>query len=222
MPTSLAYLSSNKNVGELFAKIASAKVPPKFTHAFLGQTVGLKGTNDRSLIPLLRTLGYLDQSGTPTSKYAELKNPAIAKSSIGQAIRAAYAPLFAADENAHLLTGEKLKGLISQVAGTDEDMTARIASTFNALVKLADFSAPRLTATRRQKATTNKSRRTKDSSGRPSTERGCVPSFTTTFRSTFRPTARRTSISTSSTPSARYLNEYRRQCRSVRDARPDG
>jgi hypothetical protein len=49
--------------------------------------------------------------------------------------------LFAADENAHQLTGEKLKGLISQVAGTDEDMTARIASTFNALVKLADFSA---------------------------------------------------------------------------------
>jgi hypothetical protein len=141
MPTSLAYLSSNKNVGELFSKIASAKVPPKFTHAFLGQTIGLKGTNDRPLIPLLRTLGYLDQSGTPTSKYAELKNPAIAKSSIGHAIRAAYAPLFAADENAHQLTGEKLKGLISQVAGTDEDMTARIASTFNALVKLADFSA---------------------------------------------------------------------------------
>lgn len=141
MPTSLAYLSSNKNVGELFAKIASAKVPPKFTHAFLGQTIGLKGTNDRPLIPLLRTLGYLDQSGTPTSKYPELKNPAIAKSSIAHAIRTAYAPLFAADENAHQLTGEKLKGLISQVAGTDEDMTARIASTFSALVKLADFGA---------------------------------------------------------------------------------
>jgi hypothetical protein len=33
-----------------------------------------------------------------------------------------------------------LKGLISQVAGTDEDMTARIASTFSALVKVADLS----------------------------------------------------------------------------------
>ena len=47
--------------------------------------------------------------------------------------------MFDADEQAHTLSGEKLKGLIAQVAGTDEDMTARIASTFSALVKLADF-----------------------------------------------------------------------------------
>lgn len=141
MPTSLAYLQSNKNVGELFTKIATAKLPSKFTHEFLTQTIGLKGTNDRSLIPMLRTLGYIDQSGTPTAKYAELKNPAIAKSSLAAAIRKAYTNLFAADENAHLLTGDKLKGLISQVAGTDEVMTARIAQTFGALVKVADFTA---------------------------------------------------------------------------------
>jgi len=47
MPAQLPYLASNKNVGTLFEKIASAKIPPKFTHEFLTTTIGLKGTNDR-------------------------------------------------------------------------------------------------------------------------------------------------------------------------------
>jgi hypothetical protein len=109
-------------------------------HEFLQQTIGLKGTNDRSVIPLLRTLGFLDTSGTPTPKYALLKDPGASKKALGVAIRSAYSPLFDSDENAHKLQNDKLKGLIAQVAGTDEDMTARILSTFNALIKLADLS----------------------------------------------------------------------------------
>lgn len=141
MPVSLPYLASNKNVGALFEKIASAKIPPKFTHEFLTTTIGLKGNNDRPLITLLRTLGFLDQSGTPTEKYALLKNSDMRKAAVASGIREAYAPLFAANELAHALSPEKLKGLVSQVAGTDADMTARIASTFAALTKEADFQA---------------------------------------------------------------------------------
>ncbi|HQP88995.1 MAG TPA: DUF5343 domain-containing protein, partial [Thermoanaerobaculia bacterium] len=125
----------------LFSKIASATVPDKFTRSFLQQTIGLKGSNDRAYIPLLRTLGFLDASGTPTTAYRQLKNSGTAKAAIAAGIRSAYAPLFASDESAHALSSEKLKGLIAQVAGTDEGMTARIASTFGALAKLADFSA---------------------------------------------------------------------------------
>jgi hypothetical protein len=74
MPVSLPYLSSNKNLGTLFEKIASAKVPPKFTHDFLQTTIGLRGTNDRPLITLLKHLGFIDASGTPTSTYSLLKS----------------------------------------------------------------------------------------------------------------------------------------------------
>jgi hypothetical protein len=140
MPVSLPYLSSNKNVEALFSTIQSAKVPDRFTQEFLATTIGLKGTNDRGMIPLLRNLGFLDQSGSPTSTYRQLKNKEAAKSAIADGIRTAYAPLFEANENAYTLSNEKLKGLIAQVAGTDDDMTARIATTFNTLVKQADFS----------------------------------------------------------------------------------
>lgn len=140
MAATLPYLPSNKNLAALFGKIASAKVPVKFSHKYLQQTIGLKGTNDRSLIPLLRNLGLLDTSNTPTPAYSQIKNPATAKATLASAIKKAYQPLFDANEAAHALTPSDLKGLIGQVAGTDEDMTARTAATFAALVKLADFS----------------------------------------------------------------------------------
>jgi Family of unknown function (DUF5343) len=141
MPISLPYMASNKNVPTVFSRIASAKIPPKFTHEVLKTSIGLKGTNDRQLIPLLRSLGFLDQSNTPTPKCALLKGDK-SKAAIAEGVRAAYAPLFNSDETAYELPSDKLKSLVSQVAGTDDDMTSRIAATFSALAKLGDFKAP--------------------------------------------------------------------------------
>jgi hypothetical protein len=139
MAAELPYLPSYKNVDVLFQKIASAKVPEAFTHKYLYDIIGLKSIGDRALIPLLRTLGFLDGSNKPTEAYAGLKNPSKAPFIIAQALRTAYEPLFAANESAHALNPEQLKGLIAQVAGTDSGVTAKIAGTFNALVKLANF-----------------------------------------------------------------------------------
>jgi hypothetical protein len=128
-------------VGKLFEKIASAAVPPKFTHQFLQTTIGLKSAADRPLIPLLRHLEFIDPSGTPTASYSLLKNSHKQKAALAVGIRSAYAPLFSANENVHKLPMDQLKSLISQVAGTDADMSYRIANTFSALAKLADFEA---------------------------------------------------------------------------------
>jgi Family of unknown function (DUF5343) len=141
MAAQLPYLASYKNVGVLFEKIATAKVPPKFTYEFLQNTIGLKGTNDRAFIALLRSMGFLDQSNSPSQTYSLLKNSNEHRAAVANGIRHAYGPLFNANENAQDLSGEKLKGLISQVTGTDADMSARIAGTFSALAKLGDFNA---------------------------------------------------------------------------------
>lgn len=140
MAAELLYVGSYKNVGELFQKIASAKQPESFTTRYLAETLGLKSTGDRQLIALLKALGFLDGSGRPTTEYGNLKNPARAAKAIGQAIRTAYEPLYAANESAHMLTGAELKGLIAQVAGSDTGMTNKIMGTYSALVKIADFS----------------------------------------------------------------------------------
>jgi len=137
----LPYLPTYKNVGALFEKIEKAKVPDVFTVRFLTDTIGLKGTGDRQLITLLKKLGFLDSAGKPTPEYNRLKNKSTAKAAIADGIKIAYAPLYEANEDAHNLPNDELKGLIAQVSGTEETMTRLITGTFNALGKSADFKA---------------------------------------------------------------------------------
>ena len=140
MASELPYLASYKNVGKLFQKITSAKQPEAFTTRFLCDTLGLKSTGDRSLIALLKTLGFLDTAARPTKDYGVLKNPSEAIRAIGRAVRRAYEPLFAANENANELTAGELRGLIAQVTGAETGTCSKIAGTFNALTKIADMS----------------------------------------------------------------------------------
>ncbi|MDA9533157.1 DUF5343 domain-containing protein [Bradyrhizobium sp. CCBAU 25338] len=136
---SLPYVVSYKNLPTLFEKINSAKIPEQgFTYNFLLTTIGLKSTNDRAYIPLLRHLGFLDQSNIPTPNYRLLKGEK-RKAALADGIRRAYSALFDADQDANKLNGEKLRSLVAQVAGTDADLTGRIAGTFASLVNLADF-----------------------------------------------------------------------------------
>ena len=142
MAAELPYLSSYKNVAELFQRIESAKQPETFTTRYLSDTIGLKSAGDRQLIALLKALGFLDNAGRPTADYGSLKNQAKAGVSLADAIRRAYEPLYAANENAHTLGPGELKGLVAQVAGSDTGMTGKIVGTFSSLVKIADFSKP--------------------------------------------------------------------------------
>jgi hypothetical protein len=140
MAKELPYLPTYKNVGTLFQKIASAKVPETFGQKYLYDTLGLKSVGDRPLISLLKSMGFIDQSGKPSAEYSKLKNNLLAGGAIADGIKRAYAPLFDANENANTLTLPELKGLVSQVAGSDTDTTNKISGTLNALIKAADFS----------------------------------------------------------------------------------
>jgi hypothetical protein len=141
MPAELPYLASYKNVGALFEKIRTAKVPEALTTSFLSETLGFKSSGDRALITLLKALGFLDPSGKPTKEYSILKHEKQAKLAIAAAVRKAYEPLYAANENAHALPQDEIKGLVAQVAGSDDNMTTKIVGTFKALCAAGDFSA---------------------------------------------------------------------------------
>jgi len=87
MAQEIPYLPSYKNVAELFKKIENAAVPDSFTYKFLEDTIGLKGSGDRSLITLLKNLGFLDPSSKPLDSYRLLKNNQTAAKAIGAGIR---------------------------------------------------------------------------------------------------------------------------------------
>jgi Family of unknown function (DUF5343) len=139
MAKDLFYLSSYKNVGALFEKIAAAKAPDAFTQRYLADTLGLKSVGDRALINMLKKLGFLDGSGRPTNQYGLLKNKETAPRALAKGLREAYKPLFDANETANDLNMDQLKGLVSQVSGAEQKTSALIAYTFNAIAKNADF-----------------------------------------------------------------------------------
>jgi len=137
MPTALPYVPSYGKIKALFEKVSSAKVPDAFTQTYLAETLGLASSADRPLIPLLRSLGLIDAAGRPSSDYPLLKNAQKAGPTLAAAVRTAYAAVFAANENAHKLNNEELKGLVAQVAGSDDEVTRRTAATFRTLVEIA-------------------------------------------------------------------------------------
>jgi hypothetical protein len=85
-------------------------------------------------------MGFLDSSGKPTPEFSLLKNSATAKFAIADGVRTAYKPLYEADENVQDLAPDQLKGTIAQVSGAEEGVVRAITGTFNALVKIADFT----------------------------------------------------------------------------------
>jgi len=139
MQVTNAYLYTVKNLPDMLAAIQKASVPPKFTHEFL-QTLGFKSTNDRSLINVLKGLGFLDSNSVPTPIYSQYRDKDIAKKVLAQQIKKAYAGLFMTDEHAEKLSSENVRGKLATLTGKDDSVVSKMASTFTALSSLADFT----------------------------------------------------------------------------------
>ena len=139
MTHDLPYTPAYGKIGTLFEKIAKAKIPDAFTVKYLNQSLGLKSTNDRKLIPLLKKLGFIDASGKPMPSYPKLKGTK-AGTAIAEGIKQAYGPLYDANEEAHELPPEELRGLVAQVSGAEDSLIGCIVGTFKHLVEAADFN----------------------------------------------------------------------------------
>lgn len=140
LPT--AYLTSTKKLEGILNAIQTAQAPEKFSQKFL-QSLEFKSSSDRLIINVLKSLGFLDDSGKPTHRYYEYLDQTQSKKVLADGIREAYIDLFRVNKNAHTLGRteviNKLKTL-SQGQYTD-GVLGHMASTFTNLVKHADFSA---------------------------------------------------------------------------------
>lgn len=132
---------SINNTGSLtkyLATIKTAGVPERVTFEFL-KTLGFKSSNDRPIITIMKAIGFLDSNGTPTDLYKSYRSDDGPKI-LAKALRDAYEDIFMANTKAHTLSLEKLKGIIASKTTKSDASVKRIASTFQTLVKAADFS----------------------------------------------------------------------------------
>jgi len=135
------YVDAYGKIENLFKKIIEAKVPSKVTVDFLYTKLGLKSSSYRAMIPLLRKMGFIDQSNMPNAYYRNYRDKKRSKIIMAERIRAAYKDLFAANEYAYKLKRDDIISKLNTVLGTpaDDKTTPKVAGTFLALSKLADF-----------------------------------------------------------------------------------
>lgn len=140
LPTS--YMTGNySKIPQYFESILNAQAPEKFTVKFL-KDLGFTSSTDIQFINVLKSLGFLDDSGVPTEFYYQLYDRSISKSLIAQGIRRSYADLFALNMNAQNMTREELKGKFKTItAGQKTDSTInQMVSTFMNLCQYADWT----------------------------------------------------------------------------------
>ena len=139
VPTS--YLTGTKNLPEILAAIQKASVPAKFTYDFL-KKLGYPSSNDRPLIPLFKSLRFLDDSSAPLDRYKRFRDGAHSRAVMAEGLREAYADVFGVDQQAQNLSQDDLKGIFARLSGKSDAVAEKMALTFKSLAGHADFSAP--------------------------------------------------------------------------------
>jgi len=142
VPTS--YLTSLKNLKAILAAIQNGQAPKKFTTRFLA-SLGFTSVNDRLIIGVLKSLGFLNPDGAPTKRYYEFLDQTQSKRVLADGVREAYADLFQINRKAHELANTEIRNKLKTLTQGQVSTAVldKMASTFKTLAQQADFTAPR-------------------------------------------------------------------------------
>jgi hypothetical protein len=132
-------MGSTRNLEAILGQIRRGSVPPKFTYQHLKE-LGFPSSNDRPIIPVMKSLGFLNDSGVPAERYRRFKDDSQWKRVLAEGVREAYGDVFAIDENAHTLSVQQVNGIFARLSEKGSTVTDKMAMTFRALSNLADFS----------------------------------------------------------------------------------
>ena len=133
-------MASTKNLPDILEKVTSAGTPPRFTNEFL-KSLGFTSSNDRTVIKVLKGLGFLSSDGTPTERFNEFRNSARSGAALAQGLREGWSEVFLADQQAPSRSSSELVGLFKNVTGKGDAVAQKMATTFKVLAERADFAA---------------------------------------------------------------------------------
>jgi hypothetical protein len=143
--TEYQYTTVPGKLEEFLSKIRQIGVPSKTTYKWL-ESVGFKSTNDRSLIRVLKFIGFIDDSRSPTElwqKYRGKNHQQI----LAQGVQQGYRELFEIYPDAHERSSEELESYFSTQSTAGKQVISKTVSTFQTLCGLADFKSAVPTAT---------------------------------------------------------------------------
>ena len=135
------YLTSVKNLPAIMAKIVEGTAPKKFTIAHL-KSIGFPSSNDRGMLALLKDLGFLSDDGAPSRRYHDYRDASRSPAIMAEALREAYEDLFHISERPGPSHRAAIEGKIKSALNVSDRVARESASTFLALLRLADLDVP--------------------------------------------------------------------------------
>lgn len=121
-----------------FAKIQQVGKPETVDKKWLA-SIGLKATNDYTIIPVLRFIGFVDQSSKPTDRWMSYRDKSRAGNVLAEGILEGYAELFQTYADTHRRSDEDLRAFFSTKTTAGAQVVSKTVTTFKTLCELADF-----------------------------------------------------------------------------------
>jgi len=133
------YLNSVSKVQAIMAKIIAGTAPEKFTTEHL-KTIGFGASNDRTMVPLLKDLGFISADAIPTQRYHDYRNSARSRKVLGEALKEAYPEIFHISETPTQDDKPAIQGLFKSTHNVSDQVAGFMANTFLVLLDIADVS----------------------------------------------------------------------------------
>ncbi|MES0212206.1 DUF5343 domain-containing protein [Mesorhizobium sp. M0028] len=135
IPGNFPYTSSPGVLRKVLEKIPVSEKPSVFTTDFLGTVMGATGGAARPIIPIMKAVGLLSQSGSPTELYSQFQTGGGRANAAAQALRNGFPEIFKRNTFAHKAEESAIVDLIVAVTGLPKsDAIVRyILLTFQAL-----------------------------------------------------------------------------------------
>lgn len=140
LPTS--YMTGGfSKIPQYFDTLLTARAPEKFTAKFLAD-LGYTSSNDRLFVNVLKAIGFLDESGTPSERYFRFLDQSCSKKVVAEGIREAYVDLFNLNIAAYTMTQSEVEGKFKTLTnGSKANATiTQMAKTFLSLCGYADWT----------------------------------------------------------------------------------
>ncbi len=140
LPTS--YLNGNfTKISQYFDAMLTARAPEKYTIKFMND-LGFTSSADRLFPNVLKSIGFLDDGGSPTDRYFKFLDQSCSKQMVAEGVKQAYSDLFDLNIAANTMTQTEVEGKFKTLTnGSKSPKTITcMAKTFLALCDYADWS----------------------------------------------------------------------------------
>lgn len=139
----LPYVTAWGNVEKALNAIKSAATPESVSQDFVKTILGIPGGSGNQMTAYLRKIGFAATDGKPTELYKKFRNAATEGWAAAQAMKTGYAPLYVRNEYMHQLSDDKLRGLIVEETGVEQDsvVVTNVLGCIKQLKKFAKWDA---------------------------------------------------------------------------------